>query len=236
MASIDKGFWRYGFFQIPAIILGLCLLVAAIVSNLAIPCTLFWRLLVWALVAISLAWALVLPLDRLLKFQTQLPMNLRGRIALGNALFWTALILSLMVSRLPPIWSLCSVNLPNNDNSELVSLDWARWRANVWDEMFYDVPQPSSIPIGTEAEFSFTVTRDKAVNNIKVQSNELTYQDFVNERILALNGSEVLTFIPSTQRTEVDYESSVVVCNDDSDGCGSRADPIDYQDVEDYEK
>ena len=108
MASLERNFWKYGLFQIPAIFLALFLLMAAIVSILTIPCAPFWKLLIWALVGISLAFTLVLPLDRLLKAQTQLPMNLTGRIALGNALFWSALTVVLMASVLPPLWNLCS--------------------------------------------------------------------------------------------------------------------------------
>ncbi|EKV00936.1 Protein of unknown function (DUF1113) [Leptolyngbya sp. PCC 7375] len=108
MASLERNFWKYGLFQIPVIFLGLFLLMALIVSILTISCAPFWKLLIWSLVGISLSFTFVLPLDRLLKTQTQLPMNLTGRIALANALFWSALIVVLMASILPPLWNLCA--------------------------------------------------------------------------------------------------------------------------------
>jgi hypothetical protein len=159
MASIDKSFWRYGLFQIPAIVLGACLLAAAILSVIAFPCALFWRLLVWALVAASLTWTLILPLDRLLELQTQLPMNLRGQIALGNALFWSALILSLMLSRLPPLWAACSIDLSTKD-SQQISLNWSQWHAMYGIIFLHEGSHPTPNPVGVSANFGFTVTQD----------------------------------------------------------------------------
>jgi len=47
----------------------------------------FWLGLAW----IALMWTLIMPLDRyLLQGLLKMPMNLAGRLALGNALFWTA--------------------------------------------------------------------------------------------------------------------------------------------------
>lgn len=227
MVSLERNFWKYGLFQIPAIFLGIVLLIAIIVSILTLPCTQFWQQLTWALVGISLAWTLVLPLDRLLKAKTQLPMNLTGRIALGNALFWSALIVVLMASILPPLWQLCSVIAPV-DASELVSLDWSRWRADVWNEMFHEQPNPA--PTGSEAEFSFTVSSDRKIENIEVDASNPEMESLVTERINTLNDNTVLTFVPGTKRDQVRYESSVLIC-DEAD-CGQPADPADYPDTE----
>lgn len=114
-----------------------------------------------------------------------------------------------------------------------MALDWAQWRANIWNEMFYYDQNTSSAPVGSRAEFSFIVSDDGEISDINITtstSNEL--ESYVRARIESLQGSDALEFIPDTRRSEVLYESSITICEAGSRGCGEPADVRDYPDRE----
>lgn len=233
MKTAPKSVWRYGLFQIPAILFGILLVVTILTFALPIPCSWFWRLLSLGLLGISLAWTLTLPFDRLLQGQTQLTMDLSGRLALGNALFWTTLLISLMFSKLPTIRSACLV-LPilSVPQQEVISLDWSSWHADIWNELFYQ--QDIQGRTGSKATFSFVVSEDKSLSEINVRTNDQELETFVAARIKTIEDQPILKFAPLSHRTHVLYEGNVVVCTEDSEGCGDPATSNDYKDTEEF--
>ena len=111
-------------------------------------------------------------------------------------------------------------------------MHWARWRANIWDQMFLGQTIPGSI--GSEAKFSFVVYRDGRIEDITVEASDTELEGFVRSRIESMGGTEALFFIESTRRDQVLYESSVTVCRLGSPGCGEPADPNKYPDKESF--
>lgn len=87
---------------------------------------------------------------------------------------------------------------------------------------------------GEQAEFSFVVYRDGHIEDIKIKADYPELGDFVQSRIESLEGTEVLDFIPSTQRNQVPYESSIMICLPGSPGCNEPATPDQYPDTESY--
>jgi hypothetical protein len=78
-------------FQVPAIFVGIAAIVTLVlkVQPICNSQSVWWSLgITW----IALMWTLVLPLDRwILQGWLKKPFNLAGKLALGNAFFWTAL-------------------------------------------------------------------------------------------------------------------------------------------------
>lgn len=126
---------------------------------------------------------------------------------------------------------------PTPVEQELVSLDWARWRANIWNQMFLN--QPGLGPIGSTAEFSFVVYRDGHIEDIRIKTDQddLTFKENVISRIQSLEGTQALVFLKSTRRDTVPYEGTIEVCTPGSrPNCGQPADPSDYDDEEKVQK
>lgn len=226
--STRRPIWRYGLFQIPALLSVACLLAAGITHILGLGCQDLWPLLFIGLSIIAFMWMIVMPIDHYLRLHIKLTMSLAGRIAILNAFFWTALLSIWLVSTLPPLMNQCAI-------SEQVNLDWSQWRANIWNEMFLD--QDSTAPLDSEADFSFVVTRDRRIRETQILTSEPELESYVQSRIESLEGKPVLSFVPGTRRDEVTYESSVQICTTESKpGCGDPADPDSYPDTEEYER
>jgi len=218
---MKRPFWQYGLFQIPAIFLAAFVLATGIAYLLNLGCGNFWVALFFGLSWIALAWALIIPLDILLRSVFKFPMSFAGRLSILHAVFWTVAISTILAATLPSMWNQC------------MALDWAQWRANIWNEMFYYDQNTSSAPVGSRAEFSFIVSDDGEISDINITtstSNEL--ESYVRARIESLQGSDALEFIPDTRRSEVLYESSITICEAGSRGCGEPADVRDYPDRE----
>lgn len=102
----NRSMWLEPILQIPVILLGFCFIGYALFrffdfgwgNNL--KWMVFWLGSAW----IAFAWALTLPLDRLL-FQGvfRMPWNLAGQLALCHALFWTVAVAGVLLKllRLP---------------------------------------------------------------------------------------------------------------------------------------
>lgn len=222
--------WRYGLFQIPALLLVLCLSAAGATYLLYGGCQRIWALLFLGLSWVAFTWMITMPIDYLLRFGMKLQMSLAGRIAIANALFWTVLTTVVLASTLPSSLNQCAA-------SELVSLDWAQWRADIWNEMFYEDDGDSSAPIGSEADFRFVVTKNRRIQNVEISTPEAALENYIQSRIDSIEGSDVLRFVPGTRRSQVEYESNVRICDGDTrPGCGEPADPESYADIEEYNK
>lgn len=218
---MKRPFWRHGLFQIPAIFLAAFVLATGTAYLLNLGCGNFWVALFLGLSWMALAWVLIIPLDIILRSVFKFPMSIAGRLAILSAVFWTVVTSIILASTLPAMWNQCT------------ALDWARWRANIWNEMFYYDQNTSSAPVGSMAEFNFIVNDKREIldiNIIKSDSNAL--EGYVRERIESLRGSDALEFIPDTRRREVLYESSITICEAGSQGCGKPADVKDYPDRE----
>lgn len=223
--SIRRPIWRYGLFQIPSVLLILSLIAAGVAYLLGLGCPQFWVSLFLGLAWIALVWMLVMPLDYFLKFALKLQMSFAGRIAIFHAIFWTVLTSVVLASTLPTLIGQCRA-------LELISLDWSRWHANIWNEMFLN--SESSAPIGSKAEFQFIVKNNRRIEDIQISASDLTLESYVQSRIKSLEGKKILEFVPDTRRDEVRYESKVNICRSDEPGCGEPADPDDYPDTEEY--
>ena len=203
---------------------------------------------------------LVLPIDWLLRFQLKLNMSLAGRLAIFQAILYSTAILIFFLSKLPVLMTECAtsknvaiesplgiISLPfpfqlptltlesttsSTIDPELQNLDWSKWRANVWDEMFFEQSIPA--PIDSHAEFKFTVYRDKTIEDVEVRTENSVLEEFVNSRIQSLIATDTLTFPQSSKRDDVLYESEVTVCSQGTPSCGEPADPSQYPDVEVY--
>lgn len=248
---VKRPIWQYGIFQIPASLVGVCLLAAGIVAVLELGCPSFWSRLFLGLAWIALMWMLVLPLDLFLRVRLKLGMDTAGRLSIFHAVLWSLLTLAVLILSILPLslkscaGLLSRPTLPTKNptvppqptpipsvDQELVSLDWARWRANIWDQMFLGETLPGAI--GSEAKFSFVVYRDGHIEDIKVEANDPELEGFVRSRIESLEGTEALVFIESTRRDQVRYESSVIACRPGSLGCDEPADPNQYPDQESF--
>ena len=218
---MKRPFWRYGLFQIPAIFLTLFVLATGIsyFLNSRLGCANGWLVLFSGLSWIALAWVLVMPLDLFLRSVLKLSMSLAGRLSLLNAIFWAVLTSVILASTLPATWNQCT------------ALNWAQWHANIWNEMFLEAP--TSAPIGSRVEFRFVVSDQGDISSVTItQSDSNELENYVRERIEAIEGSEVLDFIPNTRRKEMLHESSITICEGGRRGCGDPADPRDYSDLE----
>lgn len=126
---------------------------------------------------------------------------------------------------------------PTPIEQELVSLDWRRWRANIWNQMFLD--QPLLGPIGSTAEYSFVVYRDGHIEDIRVKTNpdDQLLEETVISRIESLEGTDALVFIKSSRHDRYKVSETVTVCTPSSiPGCGQPADPNNYDDEEKYSR
>jgi len=222
--SIRRRIWQYGLFQIPALLLAVCLIAAGVAYLLRLGCPDFRASLFFGLAWIALMWTLIMPMDYFLKFVLKLNMSLAGRIAILHAIFWTVLISIILASTLPALNNLCTA-------SEPFSLDWSQWRANIWNEMFFS-SATGSVPIGSKADFSFVVSENEQIEEIQISTPEPDLEAYVRSRIESLEGKKLLEFVPGTRREVVLYESSVTICKNDSRNCGEPADPSDYPDTE----
>lgn len=222
MSSAKRPLWRYPLFQFPAIALGLFLFLGAIEYLLRLGCYPFWVLLFLLLAWAALMWVLVMPLDHVLQVFLNLPMSVAGRVSIINAIAWSVLIAVVLTSGLPKLRAQC-----------FASLDWSRWHAAIWDEMFFD--QNASVPIGSEASFSFTVTRNRDIQALSISASEPALDRYVRTQAKSLIGTPVLEFVPGTRRNEVLYEGSLTICDTtENPQCGEPASPTSYQDVETF--
>lgn len=224
--GIRRPIWRYGLFQIPAILLAACLTAAGLAYLFRLGCPDFRVRLFFGLAWIALMWTLIMPIDYFLKFVLKLNMSLAGRIAILHAIFWTILTSIILTSTLPALNNLCIA-------SEAYSLDWSQWRANIWNEMFFN-SITDSVPIGSEADFSFVVSENEQIEEIQVSTPEPDLEAYVRSRIESLEGKKLLEFVPGTRRKEVLYEGSVSICKNNSPNCGEPADSSNYPDTEEY--
>lgn len=116
---------------------------------------------------------------------------------------------------------------------ELLSLDWAPWWANIWNQMFLN--QPNLGPIGSIAEFSFVVYRDGHIEDIQVKTDQDDpfFKENIISRIKSLEGTKALNFLESSGRDTIFYKNKVTVCDrDSSPDCGQPQDPSNYDDEE----
>lgn len=232
---VKRSIWQYSMFQIPALLSVVCLVSAGVVILLEVSCSSFWSRLFLGMTWIALMWMLVLPLDNLLRVRLNFGMDTAGRFAICHAVLWslvTPLFLVLLI--LPPLRSSCST-LPPVDQ-ERVSLDWAEWRANIWNEMFFGQLYPPSLPIGSKAGFSFVVYRDGRIQDIKIESENPDLRNFVMSRIESLKDSKSLAFIENTQRNQVTYKHNIKICYPNGNTCGKPADPNDNRDKEFFKR
>ncbi|MEM9220553.1 MAG: vWA domain-containing protein [Cyanobacteria bacterium P01_F01_bin.150] len=116
-------------------------------------------------------------------------------------------------------------DLITEEESEIVSLDWSNWRANLWNQMFYGQNIP--VNLGEWAEFSFIAHRDGQIDNVNITASSSEMEQIVKTRILSLQKTNALVFPKSTRRQEVEYESSVSISKP-----GRRARPEDFPDQE----
>ena len=282
--------WQYSLFQIPALLLATCLVLAGIAAFLGFGCPDFWTRLFLGLSWIAFTWMLVLPLDNFLRSKLNIGMGLAGRLAFFHAVLWSIATLVVLASGLPTLMQSCTsitsqpttptpsptptptltptpsptltptptptpsqTSTPSPDPSltptptpsptptptrsidrELISLDWSRWRANIWNQMFLNQPPLGSI--GSKAEFSFVIYRDGHIEDIQVKTeDDPSFKKNVISRIMSLEGTDALVFLESTRRDTVPYESEVTVCTPGSSpGCNEPADPSDFDDKEKY--
>lgn len=113
---MKRSIWRYGLFQIPAILLAICLVAAGVAAILNLGCPIFWIWLFLGLAWASFMWMLVLPIDYLLRFSLKLDMSLAGRIAIFHAIFWSSLVTFLLIAHLPSTIATCQLSSPTFEN------------------------------------------------------------------------------------------------------------------------
>lgn len=109
-----------------------------------------------------------------------------------------------------------------------ISVDWSRWRANLWNQMFYNQRMPA--PIGSSATFSFVVYTNRQIDSINVESENPEMEQFVRNRIANLRNTRALAFPKSTRRQKIQYRSQVLISK-----VGRRADPRNFPDQENYD-
>jgi hypothetical protein len=252
--SKSNSLWHYSLFQVPALVSASCLVLAGIAALLGFGCPGFWVSLFLGLSWVAFTWMLVLPLDKFLRSKLNIGMGLTGRLSFLQAIFWSVATLSILMAVLPPLMESCliitsqpasrsltaspslssiSSTTPTPVQKELVSLDWARWRASIWNQMFLNHQNLGSI--GSSAEFNFVIYRDGHIEDIQVKTDDPLFKDNLISRIKSLEGTKALVFLKSSRRDTVRYESSVRLCDegkDNSPNCGKPADPNNYEDKE----
>lgn len=105
--SPKRPFWRYSIFQIPAVLLSICLAAVILAFFLSLSCPGFWVYLFLGLAWMSFMWMLVLPIDIFLRSVSKLNMSFAGRAAIFHALFWSGLTAAILVSTLPSLFNQC---------------------------------------------------------------------------------------------------------------------------------
>lgn len=240
----DSLFWRYGLFQVPALLFLICLGLAGIAAIFGLGCPSFWVRLFLGLSWIAFTWMLVLPLDTLLRAKLHLGMGLTGRFAFLQAVFWSVTTFVILAAALPPLMQSCMASanptpVPASTpvEEESVSLDWARWHANIWNQMFLN--QQSLGSMGSTAQFSFLIHRDGRIKDIHVQTNpdDPIFRQYIITRIESLRGTDALVFLNSSRRDSVLYKGEATVCDlAQSSKCGQPQDPSNYNDKEEIKQ
>lgn len=214
----------------------------------------FWGAL--CLAGASAGWASVHPLDHYLRHYKKLDLSIAARIAFGSAvsisvssllLFFRLLSLpdmgcqrpSVKKPALPPpphiaiktapaVQPIRKPTLPlEKDESYSETVEWREWHAAIWNAMFFRNPNLSRFPTGTKAIYSFDVSSDGRISNIKVQSGDPLYKQWVESEINSLPGSNLLRFPPGSNRESVSSERKVEVCDPgdpSSPNCGQPDD------------
>ena len=117
--------------------------------------------------------------------------------------------------------------------SETQEIVWNQWKANVHNNIVTKVQLPKSkIPNGTVFQYSFTVSNDGSITNIRTTSEAPQYTAYAIQYIApAIRNSQHASFLkfPSgTQRTSVNVLYKFKVTN----SAGSMASASNFNDVE----
>ena len=117
--------------------------------------------------------------------------------------------------------------------SETQEIVWNQWKANVHNNIVAKVQLPQSkIPNGTVFQYSFTVSNDGSITNIRTTSEAAQYTAYAIQYIApAIRNSQHASFLkfPSgTQRTSVNVSYKFKVTN----SAGSMASASNFNDVE----
>lgn len=117
--------------------------------------------------------------------------------------------------------------------SETQEIVWNQWKANVHNNIVAKVQLPKSkIPNGTVFQYSFTVSNDGSITNIRTTSEAPQYTAYAIQYIApAIRNSQHASFLkfPSgTQRTSINVLYKFKVTN----SAGSMASSSNFNDVE----
>ena len=117
--------------------------------------------------------------------------------------------------------------------SETQEIVWNQWKANVHNNIVAKVQLPKSkIPNGTVFQYSFTVSNDGSITNIRTTSEAPQYTAYAIQYIApAIRNSQHASFLkfPSgTQRTSINVLYKFKVTN----SAGSMASASNFNDVE----